>query len=158
MNRILTLQKNFFKKNLKDIISFSIILFISTILLTSSLVVNNNINNEYDIKHKRLNTANSFYTISKLQYSEDLLENIKNIKGVNEVEKQEGIFITVPIMMEDSLQDQNVIFYNYENERKINRKEDSLVVLQSIIKDYPKSAEAFTAKEKIKIYTNDKNK
>ena len=121
MNRILTLQKNFFKKNLKDIISFSIILFISTILLTSSLVVNNNINNEYDIKHKRLNTANSFYTISKLQYSEDLLENIKNIKGVNEVEKQEGIFITVPIMMEDSLQDQNVIFYNYENERKINK-------------------------------------
>ena len=121
MNRILTLQKNFFKKNLKDIISFSIILFISTILLTSSLVVNNNINNEYDIKHKRLNTANSFYTISKLQYSEDLLENVKNIKGVNEVEKQEGIFITVPIMMEDSLQDQNVIFYNYENERKINK-------------------------------------
>ena len=121
MNRILTLQKNFFKKNLKDIISFSIILFISTILLTSSLVVNNNINNEYDIKPKRLNTANSFYTISKLQYSEDLLENIKNIKGVNEVEKQEGIFITVPIMMEDSLQDQNVIFYNYENERKINK-------------------------------------
>ena len=41
---------------------------------------------------------------------------------------------------------------------QLNRKEDSLVVLQSIIKDYPKSAEAFTAKEKIKIYTNDKNK
>ena len=41
---------------------------------------------------------------------------------------------------------------------QLNRKEDSIVVLQSIIKDYPKSAEAFTAKEKIKIYTNDKNK
>jgi tol-pal system protein YbgF len=41
---------------------------------------------------------------------------------------------------------------------QLNRKEDSVVVLQSIIKDYPKSAEAFTAKEKIKIYTNDKNK
>ncbi len=121
MNRILTLQKNFFKKNLKDIISFSIILFISTILLTSSLVVNNNIDNEYNIKHQRLNTANSFYTISKLQYSDNLLENIKNIKGVNEVEKQEGIFATVPIMMEDNLQDQNVIFYNYENIRKINK-------------------------------------
>ena len=41
---------------------------------------------------------------------------------------------------------------------QLGKKEDSIVVLQSIIKDYPKSAEAFTAKEKIKIYTNDKNK
>ncbi|MCR4662309.1 MAG: tetratricopeptide repeat protein [Endomicrobiaceae bacterium] len=39
---------------------------------------------------------------------------------------------------------------------QLGRKDDSVVVLQSIIKDYPKSAEAFTAKEKIKIYTNDK--
>lgn len=39
---------------------------------------------------------------------------------------------------------------------QLGKKEDSIVVLQSIIKDYPKSAEAFTAKEKIKIYTNDK--
>lgn len=120
MNRILTLQKNFFKKNIKDIISFSIILFISTILLTSSLVVNNNIDKDYNEKHQKLNTANNFFTISKLQYNDDLLEHIKNIKGVNEAEKQEGILVTIPIMMEDSMQDQNIIFYNYENERAIN--------------------------------------
>ena len=41
---------------------------------------------------------------------------------------------------------------------QLGKKEDSVVVLQSIIKDYPKSAEAFTAKEKIKIYTNEKKK
>lgn len=121
MNRILTLQKNFFKKNLKDIISFSIILLISTILLTSSLVVNNNIDNEYNSKHERLNTANSFFTISKLQYNEDLINNIKNIEGVKEVEKQEGIFLTIPVMMEESMQDQNIIFYNYNEERNINK-------------------------------------
>lgn len=121
MNRILTLQKNFFKKNIKDIISFSIILFISTILLTSSLVVNNNIDKEYDEKHQKLNTANNFFIISKLQYNDDLLEHIKNIKGVNEAEKQEGILVTIPVMMEDSMQDQNIIFYNYENERAINK-------------------------------------
>ena len=121
MNRILTLQKNIFKKNLKDIISFSIILLISTILLTSSLVVNNNIDNEYNSKHERLNTANCFFTISKLQYNENLINNIKNIEGIKEVEKQEGIFLTIPVMMEDSLQDQNVIFYNYDDERNINK-------------------------------------
>ena len=41
---------------------------------------------------------------------------------------------------------------------QLGKKDDSIVVLQSIIKDYPKSAEAFTAKEKMKIYTNEKNK
>lgn len=40
----------------------------------------------------------------------------------------------------------------------LNKKDDSIVILQSILKDYPKSAEAFTAKEKIKIYTNEKSK
>lgn len=121
MKRILTLQKSFFKKNLKDIISFSIILFISTILLTSSLVVNNNIDKEYNKKHQRLNTANCFFTISKLQYSDDLIDNIKSIEDVKKVQKQEGVFLTIPVMMEDSLQDQNIIFYNYENEININK-------------------------------------
>ena len=41
---------------------------------------------------------------------------------------------------------------------QLGKKEDAIIVLQSILKDYPKSAEAFTAKEKIKIYTNGKNK
>ncbi len=40
----------------------------------------------------------------------------------------------------------------------LGKKKDSIVMLQSILQDYPKSAEAFTAKEKIKIYTNDKKK
>ena len=121
MNRILKLQKNFFKKNLKDIISFSIILFISTILLTSSLVINNNLDKEYNKKHQKLNTANNFFIISKFQYNDSLLENIKSIKGVEELEKQEGIFVTIPVQMEDSLQEQNVVFYKYENERRINK-------------------------------------
>lgn len=121
MNRVLKLQKNFFKKNLKDIISFSIILFISTILLISSLVINNNLDKEYNKKHQRLNTANNFFIISKFQYNDSLSENIKNIKGVEELETQEGIFVTIPVQMEDSLQDQNVIFYKYENEREINK-------------------------------------
>ena len=121
MNRILTLQKNFFKKNLKDIIAFSIILFFSTVLFTNSLVINNNIDKEYNLKHEKLNTANSFFTISKLQYNDNLLENIKKLNGVNEVEKQEGIFVTIPVKVEDGLQDQNVIFYNYEDDRKINK-------------------------------------
>jgi tol-pal system protein YbgF len=40
----------------------------------------------------------------------------------------------------------------------LNRKNDAVIILQTILTDYPKTAEAFTAKEKIKIYTNDKSK
>lgn len=39
----------------------------------------------------------------------------------------------------------------------LGKKNDSIAVLESILLDYPNSAEAFTAKEKIKIYTNAKS-
>ena len=122
MSRILTLQKNFFKKNLKDIISFSIILLISTILLTSSIVINNNIDKEYNLKHDRLNTANVFFTINKSDYNDEILNDIKSIEDVNsEVEKHEGIFLSIPVMMEDAKQDQNIIFYKYDDKRTISK-------------------------------------
>ncbi len=37
----------------------------------------------------------------------------------------------------------------------LGQKQNSLVILQSILQDYPRSPEAFTAKEKIKQYSND---
>ena len=40
----------------------------------------------------------------------------------------------------------------------LNRKNDAVIILQTILTDYPKTAEAFTAKEKIKICTNDKSR
>ena len=40
----------------------------------------------------------------------------------------------------------------------LNRKNDAVIILQTILTDYPKTAEAFTAKEKMKIYTNDKSR
>ena len=40
----------------------------------------------------------------------------------------------------------------------LHKKNDAIIVLQTILTDFPKSAEAFTAKEKIKIYTNDKSR
>ncbi|MDD2523480.1 MAG: tol-pal system protein YbgF [Endomicrobiaceae bacterium] len=39
----------------------------------------------------------------------------------------------------------------------LGKKNDSAAILESILLDYPNSAEAFTAKEKIKIYTNAKS-
>ena len=123
MKKIFALQFNFFKKNLKDIISFSIILFISLILFNSALIVNNNIDKAYETKFDKLNTSNSFFNISKLYYNDKILGDIKDINGVTSVDKRNGIFVNIPVMMENSYQDQNIIFYNLNKESNINKYE-----------------------------------
>jgi len=41
---------------------------------------------------------------------------------------------------------------------KLGKQQDAMLVLQSIVLKYPNSPETFTAKEKIKVYTNGKSK
>ena len=123
MKKIFKLQFSFFKKNLKDIISFSIILFISLLFFNSALIVNNNIDKAYKKKFNDLNTGNVFFNISKIYYDDSIISDIKKINGVNEVEKRYGIFVNIPVMMEDSYQDQNIIFYNLNDNSKLNKYE-----------------------------------
>ena len=123
MEKIFKLQFSFFKKNLKDIISFSIILFISLLFFNSALIVNNNIDKAYKKKFNDLNTGNVFFNISKIYYDDSIISDIKKINGVNEVEKRYGIFVNIPVMMEDSYQDQNIIFYNLNDNSKLNKYE-----------------------------------
>ena len=121
MKKIFKLQSSFFKKNLKDIISFSIILFISLLFFNSALVVNNNVLNAYDKKFNDLNTANVFFNISKTYYNDDILNDIKKIDGIEKAEKRDGIIVNIPVMMEDSYQDQNIIFYNLNEYSELNK-------------------------------------
>ena len=123
LKKLIAISKYFFKKNLKDIISFSIILFIATVLFSSSIMINFNIMKDYDDEFNRLNTANTFFIVSSAQYSDNLLEDIKNIEGINEAEMQKGIMLNVPVSMEGSIQEQNQIFYNVDDECNINKKE-----------------------------------
>lgn len=121
MKKILTLQKNFLRKNIKSILSFSIILLISTILFNSVLVVKNNIDNSYNKKFDELNTANTFFIISSSEYDEELLNEISDLGDIKQVEANNGIMLTIPVMMEDAYQEQNIIFYNVDDIRKISK-------------------------------------
>ncbi len=123
MKKIATISKYFFKKNLKDIISFSIILFIATALFSSAVMINSNIMKDYDRQFERLNTADSFFIIPKTLYSDKLLEDIKNINGVTSAEAETGIMLSVPVDMDGSTQEQTQIFYNIESNNKINKRE-----------------------------------
>lgn len=123
MKKTITLSKYFFKKNIKDIISFVIILFIATILFSSAIIINFNVSEDYDKEADKLNTANSFFTIPSVEYTANILNDIKNIKGIQEVEVQTGIMLTIPVNMEGSIQEQNQIFYNIDSVSSINKKE-----------------------------------
>lgn len=121
MNHILTLAKNSFKKNLKTLLSFSIILLLSSMLFSSALTINNNFSKEYDKSFNELNTANTFFTIPKIEYSSSILENIKNIDCVNDTTIRKGIKLTIPVKMQDTTQDQETIFYDLTDNGKISK-------------------------------------
>lgn len=123
MKKIIAISKYFFKKSFKDIVSFSIILFIATALFSSAIHLNNNVSKDYDSEFNRLNTASSFFTIPSAEYEDSLLEEIRNIKGIKDAQIQRGIMITVPVDMEGSTQEQNQIFYNINDISNINKKE-----------------------------------
>lgn len=123
MRKLTTISKYFFKKNLKDIVSFSIILFIATILFSSAIVLNNNVSKDYDDEFNKLNTASAFFTIPSAEYEDSMLEDIRNIKGIKDVETHSGVMLTVPVDMEGSTQEQNQIFYNINDISNINKRE-----------------------------------
>ena len=122
MEKVITISKYFCKKNLKDIISFSIILFIATILFSSAIIINFNIGKDYDDEFDKLNTANCFFTISSVEYNDQLLEDIKSITSVTNVEVQKGILLTVLVSMGGSIQEQNQIFYNINDLSNMNNR------------------------------------
>lgn len=122
MKKVFTISKHFFKKNLKDILSFSVILFIATILFSSAVIINVNINKDYDKTFDELNTADSFFTIPSIEYNDNLLKDIKDIEGIIDAEVQKGILLSVPVNMDGSIQEQNQIFYNIDDISKINNK------------------------------------
>lgn len=122
MKKVITISKYFFKKNSKDIISFSIILFIATILFSSAIIINFNISKDYDQEFDELNTASSFFVISSREYNDSLLEDIKGIDGISNAEVQNGILLTVPVNMEGTIQEQNQIFYNINDISNINNR------------------------------------
>lgn len=123
MKKIITVSKYFFKKNFKDIVSFSIILFIATILFSSAFILNKNVSIDYDHEYDRLNTAGSFFIVPSAEYEDSLIKDIRNMKEIEDAEIQRGVMLTVPVDMDGSTQDQTQIFYNINDATRINKRE-----------------------------------
>lgn len=123
MQSILTLTKNSFKKNAKILLSFSIILLLASMLFGCALNIKNNFSKEYDKKFEELNTANVFFSIPKTQYNDNILNDIKKINGILDIEKRKGIILTIPVKMGDTIQDQETIFYDINDNGSISKYE-----------------------------------
>ena len=123
MGHIISLSKNSLKKNIKTLLSFSIILLVASMFFGSALVIKNNFSKDYNKKFDELNTANAFFTISKLEYNDSILNDIKNIDNVTEVEERKGILLTIPVETKNSTQDQEQIFYDIGDNGNISRYE-----------------------------------
>lgn len=120
--KIKTISKYFLKKNLKDIISFSIILLIATILFSSATIINKNVDRDYDTVYEELNTADAFFIVPSKEYSDQLLKDIKSMEGIRDAEVQNGVMLSVPVKMDGSMQEQTQIFYNIDITPKINQR------------------------------------
>lgn len=160
MEKVITISKYFCKKNLKDIISFSIILFIATILFSSAIIINFNIGKDYDDEFDKLNTANCFFTISSVEYNDQLLEDIKSITSVTNVEVQKGILLTVPVSMDGSIQEQNQIFYNINdlsnmNNRTIIKETNDNIINQIYLSNYTFIHSGLDIKDEYKFDVDD---
>lgn len=160
MEKVITISKYFCKKNLKDIISFSIILFIATILFSSAIIINFNIGKDYDDEFDKLNTANCFFTISSVEYNDQLLEDIKSITSVTNSEVQKGILLTVPVSMDGSIQEQNQIFYNINdlpnmNNRTIIKETNDNITNQIYLSNYTFIHSGLDIKDEYKFDVDD---
>ncbi len=87
----------------------------------SALVINNNFSKDYNEKFNELNTANAFFTISKSEYNESILNDIKNMDNIIEAESRKGILLTIPIKTQNSTQDQEQIFYDIGDNGNISK-------------------------------------
>ncbi len=123
MKHIIALARNSFKKNVKTLLSFSIILLIASMLFGSALVIRNNFSKDYDKRFNELNTANAFFTVSKADYNDSILDDIKNISNIKEVEARKGILVTIPVKTKNSIQDQEQVFYDIGDNGNISKYE-----------------------------------
>lgn len=102
----------FFHKNRKDLISFSLILFLTTILFSGALVLGMNIFSDYDARSEELRAADCFFTIPDIFYSNDLEKKIADLSSVSKAECRTGLSVSAKVDMDGSAQEQNQILYS----------------------------------------------
>lgn len=122
MKKILNLFAYNLKKDKASYISFGIILLITALILNCAGVLLLRVDAAYDEKFTALNTAAVNILIPSLQDSEELLSGLKEIDGVEDVERHNALLAEATVKEFNGTDfTMNTVFFNMDSERTFNR-------------------------------------
>ena len=125
------------KKDKGSFVSFSIVIFITALMLNLAFVLVFQVDKAYDKKFQELDTASVNVCIPKMQDTDTLFNEIEKIDGVAKIECREAVFKEAVVKdFRDTDFSMNTIFYNFDETRELNKldikEENSQVSKESI--------------------------
>lgn len=121
MKKTSTLIFHNLKKEKGQYFSFGIIILLTAFILNLALVLAFQVDKAYDKKYESLNTADINFCIPQVQNTDDLEEDVRSLKGVEELDCREGVFTTAVVKdFRETDFSMNTTFYNMDAARKLN--------------------------------------
>ena len=121
MDKVSTLIIHNLKKSKGQYISFGVIICLTAFIMNIALVLAFQTFNAYDRRFSELDTADVNFMIPRSADDDDIIDKIRNIDGVSEAEKHNGIFVTATVHeFMDSDFEMNTVFYDLDEERTLN--------------------------------------
>lgn len=109
------------RKDKSSYISFAVIILITAFMLNCATTLLFQVDKAYDEKFEHLSTASVSVCVPKVQHSENNLKAISGIDGVFDTESHEAIFAEAVVKdFKGADFSMNTIFYNLDDERKLN--------------------------------------
>ncbi len=144
MKKISTLTLYNLNKAKGQYISFGVFICLTAFIINIALVLAFQTFNAYDSLFDKLAAADINFIIPQIQDNKDLHTEVEEIDGVSFVEKHGGVFTPVTVCeFAGSDFDMNTVFYNLDEERKLNlldvteysEKSDSSVYIPMYMKE-----------------------
>jgi len=110
------------KKDKGAYISFGVVILITAIMLNLALVLVFQVDRAYDDKFEDLDTATINICIPQIQDADTLMDDIKALEGVSEVERRDAVFLEAVVKdFRGTDFSMNTMFYNKDESRDINK-------------------------------------
>lgn len=121
MKKLSTLILHNLNKAKGQYISFGVFICLTAFIINIALVLAFQTFDAYNDLFDKLDTADINFIIPQMQDNDNLLTEVEEINGVSFVEKHGGVFIPVTVReFAGSDFDMNTVFYNIDEERKLN--------------------------------------
>ncbi len=121
MKKLSTLILHNLNKAKGQYISFGVFICLTAFIINIALVLAFQTFDAYDDLFDKLDTADINFIIPQIQDNDNLLTEVEEINGVSFVEKHGGVFTPVTVReFAGSDFDMNTVFYNIDEERKLN--------------------------------------